>query len=155
MPTASLELALTSFLLLLCQFTELFLCLWMQVSPLLANFDCCLHCHTNSVYSIGDFFPHFIFFSLVRLLVNLLCISKRFFSTFCQNGNFWSAKILFSSFAWDSRGSHFAALATCSPWQHCRNSLLWDANCGLNVLNPRFANLSSNRTSNYAILTAC
>ena len=62
--------------------------------------------------------------------------------------------LLFSCFAWDSLGSHFAELATCSPWQHCTNSLLWDANRGLNALNPRLANLFSNRASNNAILTA-
>ena len=36
---------------------------------------------------------------------------------------------------------------------HGTKSLLWDANCELNALNPRLANLSSNRASNNAILT--
>ena len=101
------------------------------------------------------FFPHFIFF-LIGDVVGKLALYQRkvFFDFFRQNGNFWSAKILFSSFAWDSRGSHFAALTTSSPWQHCMNSLLWDANRGLNAINPRLANLSSNRASNNAILTA-
>lgn len=102
------------------------------------------------------FFSTFHFFLIGEAVGKLaLYQQKVFFDFFCQNGNFWSAKILFSSLAWDSRGSHFAVLATCSPWQHCTNSLLWHANCGLNVLNPRFANLSSNRALNYAILTAC
>ena len=110
---------------------------------------------TPTAFTASAIFSTFHFF-LIGDVVGELALYQRkvFFDFFRQNGNFWSAKILFSSFAWDSRGSHFAALTTSSPWQHCMNSLLWDANRGLNAINPRLANLSSNRASNNAILTA-
>lgn len=58
-------------------------------SPLLANFGCSPHCHTNSVYGIGDFFPHFIFFLIGNAVGKLTLYQRKvFFDFFGQNGNF-------------------------------------------------------------------
>lgn len=80
------------------------------------------------------FFSTFNFFShLVTLLVNLLCINGMFSSTF-------SVKTAISE-----------ALKFCF---RALPEIAGDANCGLNALNPRLANLSSNCALNNAILTA-
>ena len=67
-------------------------CQPLQVSPLLASFGCCPHCHTNSVNrlnSISDFF-HILFFFLIDDTVGKLALYQRkvFFDFFRQNGNF-------------------------------------------------------------------
>ena len=90
---------------------------------------------TPTAFTASAIFFHI---SIFFWLINLLCISERFSSTF-------SIKTAISEV--------LAGEAIMQRSQlHCTKSLLWDANCQLNALIPMLANLFSNCTSNDAIL---